>query len=131
VANSPENPSDLDFTDTLWQADNKLRGTVDAAEYKHVVPGLLFLKYISDSFESRRIKLKEELEKDGAAMRRPRARRDARTVRGPRLRPLLRLGRHVRLVHGRVRCAKRPTTQRQMTPTRIENGSRNIGTYGH
>jgi type I restriction enzyme M protein len=65
VANSPENHSDLDYTDTLWQAADKLRGTVDAAEYKHVVLGLLFLKYISDSFESRRGKLKEELEKDG------------------------------------------------------------------
>jgi type I restriction enzyme M protein len=65
VANSPENHSDLDYTDTLWQAADKLRGTVDAAEYKHVVLGLLFLKYISDSFESRRVKLKEELEKDG------------------------------------------------------------------
>ncbi|HMC66945.1 MAG TPA: class I SAM-dependent DNA methyltransferase, partial [Gemmataceae bacterium] len=57
--------SDLDFADKLWQAADKLRGTVDAAEYKHVVLGLLFLKYISDSFESRRVKLKDELEKDG------------------------------------------------------------------
>lgn len=56
--------ADMDFADTLWQAADKLRGTVDAAEYKHVVLGLLFLKYISDSFESRRAKLKEELEKD-------------------------------------------------------------------
>jgi hypothetical protein len=32
VANSSENPSDLDYTDTLWQAADKLRGTVDAAE---------------------------------------------------------------------------------------------------
>jgi type I restriction-modification system DNA methylase subunit len=60
VANSPENHSDLDYTDTLWQAADKLRGTAAAAEYKHVVLGLLFLKYISDSFESRRVKLKEE-----------------------------------------------------------------------
>ena len=65
MANSPDNSSDLDYTDTLWQAADKLRGTVDAAEYKHVVLGLLFLKYISDSFESRRVKLKEELGKDG------------------------------------------------------------------
>src|SRR5438876_1505846 len=55
----------MDFADLLWQAADKLRGTVDAAEYKHVVLGLLFLKYISDSFESRRLKLQEELEKDG------------------------------------------------------------------
>src|SRR4051812_37085916 len=34
-----------DIADKLWQAADKLRGTVDAAEYKHVVLGLLFLKY--------------------------------------------------------------------------------------
>ena len=41
---------------------DKLRGQVDAAEYKHVVLGLLFLKYISDSFEARRDELRGELE---------------------------------------------------------------------
>src|SRR5947199_10833994 len=61
----PSSGGDLDFADTLWQAADKLRGTVDAAEYKHVVLGLLFLKYISDSFESRRAKLKQELAADG------------------------------------------------------------------
>jgi len=39
------------FEATLWAAADKLRGTLDAAEYKHVVLGLIFLKYISDSFE--------------------------------------------------------------------------------
>jgi type I restriction enzyme M protein len=58
MANAIDNTPDLDYAD-------KLRGAVDAAEYKHVVLGLLFLKYISDSFESRRVNLKEELEKDG------------------------------------------------------------------
>lgn len=53
------------IADKLWQAADKLRGMVDAAEYKHAVLGLLFLKYISDSFESRRAKLKEELAADG------------------------------------------------------------------
>jgi type I restriction-modification system DNA methylase subunit len=57
--------SDMDFADTLWQAADALRGQVDAAEYKHVVLGVLFLKYISDSFASRRDDLKAELEKDG------------------------------------------------------------------
>jgi hypothetical protein len=33
--------------ETLWQAADKLRGSIDAAEYKHVVLGLIFLKYIS------------------------------------------------------------------------------------
>jgi type I restriction enzyme M protein len=45
------------FEATLWAAADKLRGTLDAAEYKHVVLGLIFLKYISDSFESRRAEL--------------------------------------------------------------------------
>src|SRR5207244_1125466 len=57
--------SDLSYADMLWKAADALRGQVDAAEYKHVVLGLLFLKYISDSFETRRAKLKEELEADG------------------------------------------------------------------
>jgi type I restriction enzyme M protein len=53
------------IADTLWKSADALRGQVDAAEYKHVVLGLLFLKYISDSFESRHDDLKTELEKDG------------------------------------------------------------------
>jgi len=36
---------------TLWNAADKLRKNIDAAEYKHVVLGLIFLKYISDAFE--------------------------------------------------------------------------------
>ena len=41
----------------LWAAADKLRGSMDAAEYKHVVLGLIFLKYISDAFEARREQL--------------------------------------------------------------------------
>ena len=37
----------------LWKAADKLRKNIDAAEYKHVVLGLIFLKYISDSFEEK------------------------------------------------------------------------------
>lgn len=48
----------------LWQAADKLRGSIDAAEYKHVVLGLIFLKYISDAFEARRDELRAELEAD-------------------------------------------------------------------
>jgi type I restriction enzyme M protein len=44
---------DLGFEATLWQAADKLRGHMDAAEYKHVVLGLIFLKYISDTFDAR------------------------------------------------------------------------------
>lgn len=40
--------------DTLWAAADKLRGNMDAAEYKHVALGLIFLKYISDRFQERR-----------------------------------------------------------------------------
>ncbi|MBP7023915.1 MAG: type I restriction-modification system subunit M N-terminal domain-containing protein, partial [Bacteroidales bacterium] len=39
------------FEATLWKAADKLRKNIDAAEYKHVVLGLIFLKYISDAFE--------------------------------------------------------------------------------
>lgn len=41
----------------LWKAADKLRKNIDAAEYKHVVPGLIFLKYISDAFEEHFAKL--------------------------------------------------------------------------
>lgn len=42
---------------TLWKAADKLRKNIDAAEYKHVVLGLIFLKYISDAFEAQFAKL--------------------------------------------------------------------------
>lgn len=45
--------SALGFEATLWAAADKLRGNMDAAEYKHVVLGLIFLKYISDRFAER------------------------------------------------------------------------------
>ncbi|MGB3401540.1 MAG: class I SAM-dependent DNA methyltransferase [Microcoleaceae cyanobacterium] len=45
-----DNSAKLGFEETLWQAADKLRGHLDAAEYKHVVLGLIFLKYISDAF---------------------------------------------------------------------------------
>ena len=45
---------------TLWEAANKLRGSVEPAEYKHVVLGLIFLKFASDKFEEHRKKLIEE-----------------------------------------------------------------------
>jgi len=49
----------LGFEAKLWLAADKLRNNMDAAEYKHVVLGLIFLKYISDSFEEHRAKLVE------------------------------------------------------------------------
>lgn len=47
------------FEQTLFKAADKLRKNMDAAEYKHIVLGLIFLKYISDSFEDLRAKLAE------------------------------------------------------------------------
>lgn len=44
------NGANLGFEQKLWQAADKLRSNMDAAEYKHVVLGLIFLKYISDAF---------------------------------------------------------------------------------
>ncbi len=54
------NGANLGFEETLWQAADKMRGHMDSAEYKHVVLGLIFLKYISDAFEERRSQLEEE-----------------------------------------------------------------------
>jgi type I restriction enzyme M protein len=48
-----ENTGNIGFEETLWKAADKLRGSMDASEYKHVVLGLIFLKYISDKFETR------------------------------------------------------------------------------
>ncbi|CAK0766926.1 Type I restriction enzyme HindI methylase subunit [Gammaproteobacteria bacterium] len=47
----------LGFEAKLWLTADKLRNNMDAAEYKHVVLGLIFLKYISDTFEEHRAKL--------------------------------------------------------------------------
>lgn len=52
-----ESSANLGFEAKLWLAADKLRNNMDAAEYKHVVLGLIFLKYISDSFEEMRQKL--------------------------------------------------------------------------
>jgi type I restriction enzyme M protein len=52
---------DLPDPAALFKAADILRGSVDAAEYKHLVLGLLFLKYVSESFEQRREVLRREL----------------------------------------------------------------------
>jgi len=54
------NGSTLGFEKDLWRAADALRSNMDAAEYKHVVLGLIFLKYISDAFEEHRAKLEAE-----------------------------------------------------------------------
>ena len=52
--------ANIGFEETLWKAADKLRGSMDASEYKHVVLGLIFLKYISDKFETKYNDLVEE-----------------------------------------------------------------------
>ncbi|MBJ7258530.1 MAG: type I restriction-modification system subunit M N-terminal domain-containing protein [Chthoniobacterales bacterium] len=60
-ASSPKKTKDsaatIGFEAKLWLTADKLRNNMDAAEYKHVVLGLIFLKYISDTFEEHRAKL--------------------------------------------------------------------------
>src|SRR3990167_10597246 len=53
----PGRNGDLHFAKELWAAADRLRGNIDASEYKHVVLGLIFLKYISDAYYQRREKL--------------------------------------------------------------------------
>jgi len=55
-----ENGATIGYEAQLWQMADALRGSMDAAEYKHVVLGLIFLKYISDAFEERRAQLVAE-----------------------------------------------------------------------
>jgi type I restriction enzyme M protein len=55
-----KNGGDLGFEDKLWKAADELRGNMDAAEYKHVVLGLIFLKYVSDAFAERQRQLEAE-----------------------------------------------------------------------
>lgn len=52
--------ANIGFEETLWKAADKLRGSMDSGEYKHVVLGLIFLKYISDKFETKYNELLEE-----------------------------------------------------------------------
>src|SRR6202451_1772193 len=49
----------------LWKAADKLRGAMDAAQYKDFVLGLVFLKYVSDAFAERRDQIRAELVADG------------------------------------------------------------------
>ena len=58
ASSKTDSTAHLGFEAKLWLAADKLRNNMDAAEYKHVVLGLIFLKYISDSFEEHHAKLK-------------------------------------------------------------------------
>ncbi len=52
--------ANIGFEETLWKSADKLRGSMDSSEYKYVVLGLIFVKYISDKFESKYRELVEE-----------------------------------------------------------------------
>lgn len=54
-----------ELKETLWKAADKLRGSMDASQYKDVILGLVFLKYVSDAFTERRDTIRRELEADG------------------------------------------------------------------
>ena len=67
MAQKPKAKPEESLEKKLWSAADKLRKNIDAAEYKHIVLGLIFLKYISDSFEDLYAQLKEgQGEFDGA-----------------------------------------------------------------
>ena len=55
------NGATIGYETELWAAANALRGNMDAAEYKHVVLGIIFLKYISDAFAERHAQLEAEI----------------------------------------------------------------------
>ncbi len=63
VALAPSTMKEL--KDTLWKAADKLRGSLDASQYKDVILGLVFLKYVSDAFDERRSAIAAELRADG------------------------------------------------------------------
>ena len=71
--------ANLGFEAKLWLAADKLRSNMDAAEYKHVVLGLIFLKYISDAFEEKHAQL---LKANRAPIRRTRTNTKPRTSSG-------------------------------------------------
>ncbi|WP_075891869.1 class I SAM-dependent DNA methyltransferase [Actinomyces provencensis] len=60
---TPSTPPEL--RDTLWKAADKLRGSMSASQYKDVVLGLVFLKYVSDAFEERRRTIEAQLHEEG------------------------------------------------------------------
>ena len=63
---APQAPSTMkELKDTLWKAADKLRGSMDASQYKDVILGLVFLKYVSDAFDERRSQIRAELTAEG------------------------------------------------------------------
>jgi type I restriction enzyme M protein len=60
MAKKASNKKPKSIEENLWDSANKLRGSVESSEYKHVVLGLIFLKFASDKFEEHRQKLIDE-----------------------------------------------------------------------
>lgn len=63
VSSTPSTMKEL--KDTLWKAADKLRGSLSASQYKDVILGLVFLKYVSDAYEERREAIRADLLADG------------------------------------------------------------------
>jgi len=63
VSTAPTTMKEL--KDTLWKAADKLRGSMDASQYKDVILGLVFLKYVSDAFTERQEQIADELRAEG------------------------------------------------------------------
>ena len=62
----PQAPSTMkELKDTLWKAADKLRGSLSASQYKDVILGLVFLKYVSDAYDERREAIQAELAPTG------------------------------------------------------------------
>ncbi|HBN5964070.1 TPA: N-6 DNA methylase [Acinetobacter baumannii] len=60
VAKKPTKSKVKSFEESLWDSANKLRGSVEPSEYKHIVLSLIFLKFVSDTFEAQRKKIAEK-----------------------------------------------------------------------
>lgn len=60
MAKKDNNKKTKSIEESLWDSANRLRGTVESSEYKHVVLSLIFLKFVSDKFEERRQELLDE-----------------------------------------------------------------------
>ena len=60
MAKKAENTTSIGFEETIWRAADKLRGNLNASEYEGVVLGLIFLKYISDKFETKYQELQQD-----------------------------------------------------------------------
>ena len=64
MSKAKNNKNEKGFEEALWDSANKLRGSVESSEYKHVVLSLIFLKFASDKFEARRNELIAEGKQD-------------------------------------------------------------------